>query len=171
MQDKLSRWELIAEKELELAFLQLAESAGKQGANYRQVTNQIDEKLIGNKILIDAENPDDDSPGWTKWAMGFFSLATGNIAGVALAAVGFNWKNILVNWLAVIGIGSFLLIFTGIILNPIAIALTSLGVGTIQADTARKELLKTTRKEFIKVLPEIAQKQKESVRETDRKLL
>ncbi|MGD1919497.1 MAG: dynamin family protein, partial [Pleurocapsa sp.] len=88
LQDKLSRWELIAEKELELAFLQLAESAASQGANYRQITNKIDEKLIGNKILIDAENPDDDSPGWAKWAMGFFSLATGNIAGVALAAVG-----------------------------------------------------------------------------------
>lgn len=166
LKDKLSRWELIAEKELELAFLQLAESAAAQGTNYRQITNQIDEKLIGNKILIDAENPNDDSPGWAKWAMGFFSLATGNVAGVALAAVGFNWKNILVNWLAVIGIGSFLIIFTGIILNPIAIALTSLGVGAIQADTARKELLKATKKEFIKILPEIAQKQKESVRET-----
>ena len=166
LQDKLSRWELIAEKEIELVFLQLAESAAEQGANYRQVTNQIDEKLIGNKILIDAENPDDDSPGWAKWAMGFFSLATGNIAGVALAAVGFNWKNILVNWLAVIGIGSFLMIFTGIILNPIAIAITSLGIGAIQTDRARQELLKATKKEFIKILPEIAQKQKESVSET-----
>ena len=166
LQDKLSRWEVIAEKELELAFLQLSQSAAEQGANYRQVTNQIDEKLIGDKILINTENPDDDSPGWAKWAMGFFSLATGNIAGVALAAVGFNWKNILVNWLAVIGIGSFLIIFTGIILNPVAIALASLGVGAIQADTARKELLKATNKEFIKILPEIAQKQKESVRET-----
>ena len=166
LQDKLARWELIAEKELELAFLQLAESAAKQGTNYRQVTNQIDEKLIGDRILIDAENPDDDSPGWAKWAMGFFSLATGNIAGVALAAVGFNWKNILVNWLAVIGIGSFLIIFTGIVLNPIAIALTGLGVGAIQADRARQEFLKATRKEFIKALPDIAQKQKESIRET-----
>ena len=166
LQDKLSRWEVIAEKELELAFLQLSQSAAEQGANYRQVTNQIDEKLIGDKILINTENPDDDSPGWAKWAMGFFSLATGNIAGVALAAVGFNWKNILVNWLAVIGIGSFLIIFAGIVLNPVAIALTSLGVGAIQADTARKELLKATKKEFIEILPEIAQKQKESVRET-----
>ena len=167
LKDKLSSWELIAEKELELAFLQLAESAASHGANYRQLTNQIDSKLIGEKIYINTDNLEDNSPGWAKWAMGFFSLATGNVAGVALAAVGFSWKNILVNWLAVIGITSFLAIFFGIVLlNPIGIAATSLGVGAIQTDRARKELLKTTKKEFIKTLPTIAQKQKETVRET-----
>ena len=137
-----------------------------QGTNYRQALDQIDEKLIGNKIYIDAENPEDTSPGWAKWAMGFFSLATGNVAGVALAAVGFSWKNILVNWLAVIGISSLLIIFTGIIINPVGIALTSLGVGAIQTELARKELLRVTKTEFIKTLPEIAQKQKETIRET-----
>ena len=158
LQDKLARWELIAEKELELAFLQLAESAATQGANYRQLIDRIDEKLIGDCILINADNPEDDSPGWAKWAMGFFSLATGNVAGVALAAVGFNWKNILVNWLAVIGISSFLIIFTGIFINPIGIALTSLGVGAIQANQAKDELIKATKTEFVKKLPTIAQK-------------
>ncbi|MEL7078732.1 MAG: dynamin family protein [Cyanobacteria bacterium J06582_2] len=163
--DKLARWELIAEKELELAFLQLADSAATQGANYRQLINRIDEKLIGDRILIDSHNSEDDSPGWAKWAMGFFSLATGNVAGVALAAVGFNWKNILVNWLAVIGISSFLIIFTGILINPIGIALTSLGVGAIQADRARQELLKATKAEFVKNLPTIAQKQQSTIKE------
>ena len=168
LQDKLSRWELIAEKELELAFLQLAESAAEQGANYRQVTQQIDEKLIGDRILFEPQNSDDGSPSWAKWAMGFFSLATGNVAGVALAAVGFNWKNILVNWLAVIGISSFLIIFAGISIatNPFVFAFTSLGVGAIQTDLARRELLKVTKKEFVKALPEMARQQKEIVRET-----
>ncbi|MEL6580110.1 MAG: dynamin family protein [Cyanobacteria bacterium J06621_12] len=163
--DKLARWELIAKKELELAFLELADSAATQGANYRQLINQIDEKLIGDRILIDSDNPEDDSPGWAKWAMGFFSLATGNVAGVALAAVGFNWKNILVNWLAVIGISSFLIIFTGILINPIGIALTSLGVGAIQANQARQELLKATKTEFVKSLPAIVQKQQSVIKE------
>ena len=166
LQDRLARWELIAEKELELAFLQLAESAAKQGANYREVVNRIDDRLIGDRILISADNPEDNSPGWAKWAMGFFSLATGNVAGVALAAVGFSWKNILVNWLAVIGISSFLIIFTGIFINPIGIALTSLGVGAIQTNQARQELIKATKKEFVKTLPEIAQQQKDTIRET-----
>lgn len=165
LKDKLARWELIAEKELELAFLSLAESASTQGANYRQLVNQIDEKLIGDRILINSVNSEDDSPGWAKWAMGFFSLATGNVAGVALAAVGFSWKNILVNWLAVIGISSFLMIFTGIFINPIGIALTSLGVGAIQTNQARQELLKATKAEFVKTLPDIAQKQQTTIRE------
>jgi len=167
VQDKLARWELIAEKELELAFLQLAESAAEKGSNYRQVVNSIDEKLIGNQILIDANSPEENSPGWAKWAMGFFSLATGNVAGVALAAVGFNWKNILVNWLAVIGISSFLVIFTGIsLVTPLGIALTSLGIGAIQTNYARDELIKATKKEFVKTLPAIAQEQKDIIRDT-----
>ncbi|MEL6494408.1 MAG: dynamin family protein [Cyanobacteria bacterium J06623_7] len=166
LQDKLARWELIAEKELELAFLQLAESAATQGANYRQLIERIDEKLIGERLLIENNLNEDDSPGWAKWAMGFFSLATGNVAGVALAAVGFNWKNILVNWLAVIGISSFLVIFTGIFINPIGIAITSLGVGAVQADRARQELLRATKKEFVKTLPAIAKQQQEVLAET-----
>ncbi|MEL6927168.1 MAG: dynamin family protein [Cyanobacteria bacterium J06600_6] len=165
LQDKLARWELIAEKELELAFLQLADSAATQGANYRHLINKIDEKLIGDRILINTDNSEDDSPGWAKWAMGFFSLATGNVAGVALAAVGFNWKNILVNWLAVIGISSFLILFAGILVNPIGIALTSLGVGAIQANQARSELIKATKTEFVKTLPSIAQKQQKIIEE------
>ena len=166
LQDKLARWELIAEKELELAFLQLADSAATQGANYRHLINKIDEKLIGERILINADNEEEDSPGWAKWAMGFFSLATGNVAGVALAAVGFNWKNIFVNWLAVVGISSFLIIFTGVFISPIGIALTSLGVGAIQANQAREELTKATKTEFVKTLPSIAKKQQKVIQET-----
>jgi len=167
--EKISTWELTAEKEIQKAFQELAKSAADYGNIYDRIVDEIDEKLIGKKIdfknYIEGE---ENSPGWSKWAMGFFSLATGNVAGVALAASGFDWKDILVNWLAVLGIGSFLVIFASpiLIFNPIGIALTSLGIGALQAQEARNKFLKAAKKEFTKALPKIAESQHESIYQT-----
>lgn len=157
---KIATWELTAEQEMQEAFSQLGKSAAKYGAIYNQVADLMTEKLIGQKVFIGASiDSNDNSPGWAKWAMGFFSLTSGNVAGVILAGAGFDWKNILVNWMAVIGISSFLLIFTGTFLGPIGLALLSLGVGALQTEQAREELVKAAKKEFVKYLPQLAQEQ------------
>ncbi len=170
IQEKLAEWELSAERKIGEAFQQLAKSAASYGAIYHQITNLMSEKLIGENIYTGNNIGDENNtPGWASWAMGFFSLAQGNIAGVALAGAGFDWKNILVNYLAVIGIGSFLLIFTGGLFAPIgiwAIPVLGLGVGALQAEEARKELIKFTKKEFIKYLPKLAESQWEVIHQT-----
>jgi replication fork clamp-binding protein CrfC len=165
--DKISAWELTAEAEIREAFAQLAKSAASYSTTYTQITDSMTEKLIGQKMYAATKtDTEDSSPIWTKWAMGFFSLATGNVAGVVLAGAGFNWQNILVNWIAVIGISSFLMIFTGAFLGPIGMAAIGLGVGAFQADQARKELIQTTKKEFVKYLPQLAQEQYELIYQT-----
>ncbi|MBD2182453.1 dynamin family protein [Planktothrix sp. FACHB-1355] len=161
LNDKISAWELTAERQLQDAFGQLSQSASEYGSAYTKVANAINEKLIGSKLHA-AQNigSEDNSPAWASWAMGFFSLALGNVAGIALAGAGFDWKNILVNSLAVIGIWSFLSIFSiSLITGPIGVLLLGLGVGALQAEQARKELIKATKKEFVKYLPQIAQEQ------------
>jgi hypothetical protein len=90
---------------------------------------------------------------------GFVFLARGNIAGVAMAGAGFDWKNILFNYVAVIGIGSILSAVTGIFLGPLGLALIGMGVGFMQADQARQELVKTAKKELVKYLPQVANEQ------------
>ena len=164
--DKISAWELTTEAEIREAFAQLAKSAASYSVSYTEITDSMTEKLIGQKMYagknIDSE---DSSPAWAKWAMGFFSLASGNVAGVVLAGAGFNWQNILVNWMAAIGISSFLLIFTGTFFGPLGMVAIGLGVGALQADLARKELIQTTKKEFVKYLPQLAQEQYEPIRQ------
>ncbi|MBW4491674.1 MAG: dynamin family protein [Oscillatoria princeps RMCB-10] len=165
--DKIAAWELTAEREMKEAFAQLARSAASYGASYSQVIDSMTEKLIGQKVSAGTNiEMDDSSPAWASWAMGFLSLASGNIAGVALAGAGFDWKNILVNWFAVIGISSFLVIFTGTFLGPVGMALVGLGVGAFQAEQARKEFLSATKKEFVKYLPQLAQAQWQPVCDT-----
>jgi len=165
LNDKIMAWELTAEQQMQEAFLQLAKSAANYGAVYSQVAESMTEKLIGKKVYTGQTIEfEDNSPGWASWAMGFFSLALGNVAGVALAGAGFDWKNILLNSLAVIGIWSFLSIFSmSLVVAPVGILLLGLGIGAMQAEQARKQLIQATKKEFVKHLPQIAQEQGELI--------
>jgi hypothetical protein len=136
---------------------------------YSQVTNLITEKLtqqtINSKIDLDYE---ENSPKWASWAVGFFSLASGNVAGIILAGAGFDWKNILVNYLGVIGVSSFLLLLSGGLLASVgiwAIPILGLGVGAVQVEQARKDFMKVIQKEFIKYLPQVANEQQETMYE------
>ncbi|NEP42334.1 MAG: dynamin, partial [Okeania sp. SIO2H7] len=161
--EKLASWELTAEREISQAFEELAKSAANYGSTYNQIANLMTEKLIGDKIHAKQNvAKEDQSPGWASWAVGFFSLAQGNIAGVALAGAGFDWKSVLINYLAVLGIGGFLLIFSGGLLAPLgiwAVPLMGLGVGALQVEEGRKHLIKATKKEFVKYLPQLAEEQ------------
>ncbi|WP_017651833.1 dynamin family protein [Fortiea contorta] len=163
--DKFSAWTLTAEKDINTAFKELSHSAAQYGASYSQVTDQITEKLTGKKVQVNptTTSGDDNSPGWAKWAMGLLSLSRGNLAGVALAGAGFDWKNILLNYFTVIGIGGIITAVTGVFLGPIGFALLGLGVGFLQADQARQELVKTAKKELVKHLPQVAHEQSQIV--------
>ncbi|MBE9039674.1 dynamin family protein [Oscillatoriales cyanobacterium LEGE 11467] len=168
--EKVLAWERTAERDLSKAFSQLAQSASSYGTQYTQIIDSISEKSIGQNVRVHGMLEDEKiAPGWANWAMGFVSLATGNVAGVVLAGAGFDWKNILVNYLGVIGISSFLLIFSGGLLASIGIwgiPLLGLGVGTFQVDKARQELIRATKKEFVKYLPQLAQEQQQGIYDT-----
>ncbi|MEO1670939.1 MAG: dynamin, partial [Cyanobacteria bacterium J06631_2] len=157
--DKLAEWSRGAEKEMESAFAQLSQIATIYGGNYTNVTNKITEKLTGQTIPRFSSYQEDNSPAWAKWAAGIFSLARGNLAGVAMAGAGFDWKNIMLNFVTVYGVGTVITAITGLVLGPIGFALLGLGIGVFQADQARKELVKVARKELIKHLPQIAEEQ------------
>jgi replication fork clamp-binding protein CrfC len=163
--DKSAAWTLTAEKDIDAAFKRLSHSAAQYGASYNKITNEITEKLTGQKVTVNANTSteDDNSPAWAKWAMGLLSLSRGNLAGVALAGAGFDWKNILLNYFTVIGVGGIITAVTGVFLGPIGFALLGLGVGFLQADQARKELVKTAKKELVKYLPQIAHEQSQTV--------
>ena len=164
--DKLTEWSRSAETEMETAFAKLSQIAISYGTNYSKVTDTISEKLTGQKINpVTQLNQEDNSPGWAKWAAGIFSLARGNIAGFALAGAGFDWKNIMLNFITVYGVGSIIGAITGVMLGPIGFALLGLGIGVVQADQARKELVKVAKRELVKYLPQVAREQSPKVAE------
>jgi GTPase SAR1 family protein len=156
--DKFFAWTLETEKELTVAFAQLAKTAERYGTSYLEVTDRMTEKLTGQKLQTRAAlNIEEDGPPWAKWAMGLFSLATGNFSGAALAAAGFDFNAILLNIFAAAGLAIVAASVFGVMLGPIALAFVGLGLGAFQADQARKELSKVTKRELVKHLPQIAQ--------------
>ena len=157
--DKLSDWSLTAEKEMDSAFFKLSKSATNYGSSYTKITDKITEKLTGHKLppVVDSTN-EDNSPAWAKWAAGIFSLARGNLAGVAMAGAGFDWKNIMLNFIATLGVGTIIAGFTGLALAPILLPI-GFTIGLLQTDQARKELVKAAKKELIKHIPQVAQEQ------------
>ncbi len=158
--DKLAAWTITVENEMDAAFLQLSRMAAHYGASYTKVTDKITEKITGKKVnSFSSYGEEDDSPTWAKWAMGLFSLARGNIAGMAMAGAGFDWKNILLNLVTVAGVGTIIATITGITLGPVGLALLGLGVGVMQADQAKKQLVQVAKKELVKHLPQVAQEQ------------
>jgi GTPase SAR1 family protein len=154
--DKFFAWTLTAEKDLNAAFVDLSKSAAKFGSTYTTVTDQMTEKLTGQKITPRLQHDvDDGNPSWAKWAMGLFSLASGNFVGAALAVSGFDFKSILLNFFATTSIA---LLF-GSILGPFGLILAGLSIGMLQADHARKQFAKVIKQELVKSLPQIVQEQ------------
>lgn len=157
--DKFFAWSLTAEKDLNAAFAELSQSAARYGASYSAVTDQISELLTGQKLQPRLySNSEDNFPGWAKWAMGLFSLASGNVAGAALAMGGFDFKSILLNFFTAAGI-VIVASSIGIMLGPLTFALVGLGIGALQADHARQEIARATKRELVKYLPQVAQEQ------------
>ena len=162
--DKFAAWSILAEQEMTQAFADLSQAAASYGTSYARVTNKINEKLTGQPLKGRLSSAGEDTPAWASLAMGLISAASGNVAGAALAGAGFNWKNILLNTVAVIGISTLITAITGAILGPLMLAFVGLGVGLFQADNARKELIKAAKKELVKYLPKVAEEQQPAIR-------
>ena len=167
--DKFFAWTSEAERELEKGFEELGDSAAQYGASYSRIVDVMTEKLTGQPVVMRSTKPsEDNSPGWASWAMSIFSLGSGNWAGLALAATGFDWKTVLLNNL--VAILSFGLVAA--LLAPIApilpivipvMTVAGVGVGALQVDHARKELTRALRQEFAKAIPQVAQDQWQTI--------
>lgn len=166
LNDKVSDWSRNAEREMDVAFSQLALSALRYGQSYSETTDKITQKLTGKSLLVDtALMEEDKSPGWAKWAAGIFAAASGDIAGVAMAGTGlFNWKQILLNLGGVVLVSGAVYAITGVLLGPVGIALTGLGLGALSANKGRSTMIQTIKKELVKYLPQIASEQSEVIR-------
>ncbi len=162
--DKFYEWSRTAEKDVDAAFAQLAKNAAQYGASYAQITDRMTAKLTGqNTVKLPNSLGEDDSPNWARWAMGLISLASGNVAGVALAATGFDWQSILLNFLTVSSVALIASALFSITLAPLMLVLVGLGFGALQIDQARKELAEAMRKELVKHLPKIADEQWQTI--------
>jgi GTPase SAR1 family protein len=153
--DKYAAWTLSAQKELTAAFSELSEQAQKHGGDYQNITQEMAEKLTGKIHTRTTALDDDGTPAWAKWAMGLFSIASGNFAVAALAVGGFNFQSIMLNIFTTAGIA----VVFGALLGPIGIMAAGIGVAAFQVEHARKYFAQEIKKQLVAKLPEISKEQ------------
>ncbi len=108
----------------------------------------------------------DKSPGWMNFAKGATAFLMGDYVGAVMAGAGaFNWKNVAINIAGIIAINAALFAGFGVLLGPIGLLLSGAAMGGIQLTQARKALVKKTKEEMVKHLPDLAQKQAWTVHE------
>ena len=160
LKDRILAWITQAEKDLEVGLEHLRTVADEYGQSYQIVTDEITQKLTGKDFATRKKDEEESKvPGWAKWAMGLYSIATGNFTGATLAMGGFDFNTIALNLIATIGISFLASAIFGVMLGPITFALVGLGLGAFQLDQRRQKFVQVTKKEFIKHLPKLAEEQ------------
>jgi GTPase SAR1 family protein len=160
LNDRMAVWSLELEKDINDAFLELAEKAENYGEDYRKITEQITTKLIGEPSNYrDYLSSDCPNSTWKNWVKEFLSFSPNNLSNTAFDCSFFNWKSLLVNLISVVVIRTICASLLGFILNPALLIFLSVGIGTFQIELARQEILKSIQKELIKHLPQIIQEQ------------
>jgi GTPase SAR1 family protein len=159
--DKIAAWSKDAQRDIDQAFIELAHSAFKHGESYSYLTDQINQKLTGQRVVNRAHlSQEDTSPGWAKWAVGLYALTTGDVGAIAMAGTGlFNWRQVLMNLVGATAITVVFALLTDIFLGPLGMALAGLGLGSWTAEQARRKVLTTMKTELSNLLPQVAQEQ------------
>jgi GTPase SAR1 family protein len=159
--DKIAAWSKEAQRDIDQAFIELAHTAFKHGESYSHLTDQINQKLTGNRVVPKAHlGQEETSPGWAKWAVGLYALTTGDVGAIAMAGTGlFNWRQVLMNLVGATAITIVFALLTDIMLGPIGMALAGLGLGSWTAEQARRKVVTTMKTELSNLLPQVAQEQ------------
>jgi hypothetical protein len=159
--DKITAWSKDAQRDIDQAFIELAHSAFKHGESYSHLTDQINQKLTGQRVVNRAHlSQEDNSPGWAKWAVGLYALTTGDVGAIAMAGTGlFNWRQVLMNLVGATAITVGFALLTDIFLGPLGMALAGLGLGSWTTEQARRKVLATMKQELSNLLPQVAQEQ------------
>jgi hypothetical protein len=141
--------------------MELAHSAFKHGESYSHLTDQINQKLTGQRVVNRAHlSQEESSPGWARWAVGLYALTTGDVGGIAMAGTGlFNWRQVLMNLVGATAITLTFALVTDIFLGPLGMALAGLGLGSWTTEQARRKVLTTMKTELSHLLPQVAQEQ------------
>lgn len=161
LNDRMANWSLELEKEMNDTFSKLAEKAESYGEDYRKVTEQITQKLLDEPFNKKESFSGDrnSTSAWVNWAKEFISFSPDRLNNTASDSSFFNWKSLLTNLISVIVIRTICASLLGFILNPALLIFLSVGIGTLQLELARQEVLKTIQKELLKHLPQIIREQ------------
>ncbi|MGF1520972.1 MAG: dynamin family protein [Leptolyngbyaceae cyanobacterium] len=163
LNDRLAAWEFTAKQDLSKAFDELQISAEEYQEAYGAVIEAIDKKLLGERFYATGYRADPDSVSlWGDAIKGLFESVPDALNATTH---GFNefWRGVmglvLVSVCANIVMYVLGILFSSLMLNIIGVLLVGGGILAVQAELVRQKFLETTKHEFVKKLPQIADEQ------------
>lgn len=159
MNDRLAAWEFIARQKMAAAFTQLSEKAAEHQIEYAQVLEAMNAKLLGDRFYaVGHTYRPDQASIWADTVLEIFSAIPDNLNGTINSFNRF-WQGILFYVCATVALQIVAIIFTGFSLNVFAVILAGTGLFALQAESIRQQFLSTTKQEFAKYLPQLAEEQ------------
>jgi GTPase SAR1 family protein len=153
MNDRLAAWEFMAKQKIAAAFTELDEQAKITSGEYAKVLETMNEKLMGDRYIIGKSNYKPESVSTLFDSMiDFVEAVPGNLNS-AIRPFNQFWQTVLLYaciTIAVIIAPAF------ISLGMVTTILAGLGIVSLQTEAVRQRFLETTKKEFVKQLPNIA---------------
>ncbi|MDJ0705233.1 MAG: dynamin family protein [Leptolyngbyaceae cyanobacterium MO_188.B28] len=163
MNDRLAAWEFIAKQDLRKAFADLQTSAEEYQEAYAAVIERMNEKLLGQRFYAVGHryNPDDISL-WSDNIKDLFESIP-DVLNDSASRFNYFWQGVLRLALVYVCVYVALyilgILFSSLVLNVVGVLLVSGGVLAGQAEVVRQKFLSTTKEEFVKHLPKIADEQ------------
>ena len=158
--DRLAAWEFIAKQDLRKAFAELQTSAEEYQDAYAAVIETMNEKLLGDRFYAIGHRYDPESISlWSDNIKDLFESIP-DVLNDSSSRFNYFWQGVLRLALVYVCVYVALyilgIIFSSLILNVIGVLMLGGGVLAAQAEVVRQKFLSTTKDEFVKHLPKIA---------------
>lgn len=163
MNDRLAAWEFMAKQDLSKAFAELQTSAEEYQEAYAAVIETMNEKLLGERFYAVGHRYDPDTVSlWSDNVKELFASIP-DVLNDSSSRFNYFWQSVLRLALVYVCVYVALYIlgimFSSLILNVIGVLMVGGGVLAAQAEVVRQKFLSTTKDEFVKHLPQIADEQ------------
>jgi GTPase SAR1 family protein len=157
MNDRLAAWEFIAKQKLAAAFSDLNQKAENYQAEFAQVLDVMNQKLLGDRFHATGRQYQADEV--VNWLDSLGNLLGGIPDSLNDTVRSFDsfWQNILFYVCASVALRVVAIVFAGLTLNVFGVILAGLGLAALQAEYMRRSFIDATKKEFVKYLPQIAE--------------
>ncbi|NJK66272.1 MAG: dynamin [Microcoleus sp. SU_5_3] len=169
MNDRLSAWEFIAKQKIASAFSELEEKAVDFRIEYEQVVETMNKKLLGYRFYAVGHSykPEEIST-WAEVVIDMFSFIPDKL-NRGIYSFSMFWQSVLSCVMVTLVLNIIRVIFASLTLSVLGGILVFAGAVALQAEYVRQQFISTTKKEFVKHLPQIADEQSQYICEAVRK--
>lgn len=161
--DRLAAWEFIAKQDMARSFTELEAKTKEHKLAYAEVIEAMNEKLLGHRFYAVEHRYDPKKA--TAWADTLNEIFSGVPDSMNSAVRGFNmfWQTVLIYACVSVALQMVGLLFSTIALNIFGAMLAGMGLIALQTEYVRQQFIHTTRREFAKCLPKIADEQWQTI--------